>query len=319
MIGEFYSFKAVCKNIMKSISHSVLIFCVMLILHGCSGKSNSREDSRSEKSDYELLLEEINNDVTYAFHTDSYGNTILHKLNGQEYTLRYTKSQIISIAKAVLNQGVQVDEKNNYGETPLFHIIDGTNSGDYEGNNEAVTLELAKLYIDMGADVNFRSPETGNSVLQVCCNKGHLEALRMLISIGANVNNKDIRHGWTPLHSTIFWSNNYSVHTNRNKQLFCIATLIDNGALIDEPAYDNDEGFGFTPLHLAVNTGQADIVKMLLTSNANVNARLSNGGWTPCDYAVARGYDEILELLRLYGGKRKSEFGIIDNIISLFD
>lgn len=316
----FDSFRVTCKSIAKLIIRLFFILSVLLIFQSCGNKRNSRDNSTAGKSNYELLLEKINTDVTYAHQTDNYGNTILHKLNGREYTLKYTKDQIIDIARAVLNKGGQVDIANNYGNTPLFSILYETDSGDYEYNNEEVTVELAKLYIDMGANINFRSESFyGNSILQVSCIKGNPKAVKMLINKGANINNKDSKHGWTPLHSTIFWCSSHSVHTSRNKQIKCIALLIENGTLINEPAYNNDEGFGFTPLHLAVNTGQADIVKILLTSNANVNSRLKNGGWTPCDYAVEHGFDDILDLLRLYGGKRKSEFGIVDNIKTLFD
>ncbi len=300
----------------------VFIIGVFCTLQSCKNTNNSHSESANDtvvKNDYELLLDKINNDITFIHQTDDDGNNILHKLNGREYTLKYTKDQIIDIARAVLNKGVQVDITNNYGDTPLFSVLYGTDSGDYEYNNEEVSVELEKLFIDMGADINFRSERSfyGNSILQASCIKGNPKAVELLINKGANINNKDSKHGWTPLHSTIFWCTSHSVHTSRNKQLQCIALLIKNGALINEPAYNNDEGFGFTPLHLAVNTGQIDIVKLLITNNVLINAKDKNGN-TPCDYAVSKGNDDIFELLRLYGGKRKNEFTFVDKINNLF-
>jgi len=59
---------------------------------------------------------------------------------------------------------------------------------------------------------------------------------------------------------------------------------------------------GFTPLHLAVTNGYTDIVKYLLTTKADVNARNSYGG-TPLHLAamVKGQHSEIVEMLLSHG------------------
>jgi hypothetical protein len=51
-----------------------------------------------------------------------------------------------------------------------------------------------------------------------------------------------------------------------------------------------------TPLHLAVNAGNKELVERLLANKVNVNARNLNG-WTPLFYAAMANYTNILEML----------------------
>ena len=90
---------------------------------------------------------------------------------------------------------------------------------------------------------------------------------------------------------------------------------------------------GFTPLHLAASFNQSEIVKILVSSGADVNAK-SNNGRTPLDsYKVLKGTSpevratlnhldspefeasmkEIAELLRKHGGKTGEELKAAGN------
>jgi ankyrin repeat protein len=53
---------------------------------------------------------------------------------------------------------------------------------------------------------------------------------------------------------------------------------------------------GDTPLHLAILYGQRDVAKLLLSSNADVNAK-GHRGWTPLYCVAVKGYRDIAELL----------------------
>ena len=57
---------------------------------------------------------------------------------------------------------------------------------------------------------------------------------------------------------------------------------------------------GLTPLHRAVYYGLKEIVEIILTKNANVNAT-EEAGWTPLHYAAAMNQKEIAELLIAHG------------------
>jgi hypothetical protein len=53
---------------------------------------------------------------------------------------------------------------------------------------------------------------------------------------------------------------------------------------------------GFTPLHVAAETGQMRVAKLLMANKADVNAR-SNSGYTPLHRAALKGRKNIVELL----------------------
>lgn len=70
--------------------------------------------------------------------------------------------------------------------------------------------------------------------------------------------------------------------------------LIDEfGADVDYLSYDNcDE----SPLHMAVDAGQTSAVRVLISYDANVDAKDCNGK-TPLHYAAQRGYRGIMKIL----------------------
>ena len=57
---------------------------------------------------------------------------------------------------------------------------------------------------------------------------------------------------------------------------------------------------GHTPLHIAAGNGSEDIVRLLLASDADVNATDANGA-TPLHEAVARGHENVTKLLLANG------------------
>jgi ankyrin repeat protein len=62
---------------------------------------------------------------------------------------------------------------------------------------------------------------------------------------------------------------------------------------------------GGTPLHEAAASGHKEIVEVLVTKGADVNANI--GGWTPLHLAVDEGHTETADLLRNHGGKTGEE------------
>ena len=61
---------------------------------------------------------------------------------------------------------------------------------------------------------------------------------------------------------------------------------------------------GFTPLHLAVEAGHMDIIRLLLESGVEVNIK-STYGWTPLKIAAREGHLEIADYLISKGGKKR--------------
>ena len=98
-------------------------------------------------------------------------------------------------------------------------------------------------------------------------------SIRHFLDRNCNVNGKDV-DGWTALHI-------YAAH---NGPVEDIESLLSKGALINQVTHD----YGWTPLHLAVNNDNFNIVEVLITNGADVNAK-DLDDWTPLQIAAQNG------------------------------
>jgi ankyrin repeat protein len=79
---------------------------------------------------------------------------------------------------------------------------------------------------------------------------------------------------------------------------------VEAGFVIRKPRSDSNEPpayEGFTPLHMAVFTGNTEAARRLLTGGADVNPRF-NSGATPMELATAAGRLDMVKLLFEHGG-----------------
>ena len=116
---------------------------------------------------------------------------------------------------------------------------------------------------------------------------GDIEQVKLLISKGADVNEKD-PGGKTPLHCA------------SEKGHAEVARL-----LISQGAYVNAIGWEMTPLHFAAISGDKKTVELLLSEGAHINAKTRQGR-TPLFAAMASpavGRKEVVELLVSKGAK----------------
>jgi cytohesin len=83
-----------------------------------------------------------------------------------------------------------------------------------------------------------------------------------------------------------------------------VELLITKGANVNAK-----EEKGWTPLHFAAYYGHEEIVELLITKGANVNAK-ANDGRTPIDWAITQDNTETADLLRKHGAKSGAEDSI---------
>jgi len=111
---------------------------------------------------------------------------LLRKHGGKHSTINAAAwSGDTEAVKEFLAAGVNVNEKDEYGNTPLHRAA-------YYGHKEIVELLIAK-----GADVNAKT-KGGRTPLREAAAYGHKEIAELLIANGADVNAKDVG-GETPL------------------------------------------------------------------------------------------------------------------------
>ena len=175
--------------------------------------------------------------------------------------------------------------------------------------------------LDAGVDVNEES-STGLTPLHYAASSGHNDIVELLIERGANVNATYSGKGATPL-DYAHWGDHEEVietlnahnaqreHEKGGKGIGH-SSVIHDAALdgdIDEVQRQLDAGVdpnlksskGATPLFYAVYKGHLEIVELLITRGADVNAvYLSN---SVLDQAHSYGDQEIVELLETHGAE----------------
>ena len=115
------------------------------------------------------------------------------------------------------------------------------------------------------ADVLLRTPGlqadavngAGETLLMMAALRGHVDAMRRLIALGAQVK----REGWTPLH-----------YAASGESLAAAKLLLQQGAALDARAPN-----GSTPLMLAAGFGSIDVAELLLKEGADPTLRNKAG------------------------------------------
>ena len=183
----------------------------------------------------------------------------------------------LNIMKKLIDNGWDV----NYGEVlPLSIAV-----GSYCMLQDSLSLEIVKLLLKNGANVNGVEMNSCVSPLFIAVERNDTLMVNLLIKAGACVSVKNFV-GSTPLFAEC-----------NNKSADIAYILIKNGANINERDYDNR-----TPLFEAVWNVNFEIVSFLLQNGADVNAKSSH--WTVLDMPNR---EEIKELLCGYGAKHGYE------------
>jgi ankyrin repeat protein len=178
-----------------------------------------------------------------------------------------------TIAKLLLDKGVDASVRGRYGRTPRWMQPSAT---------------IAKLPLENDVDISMRD-SYGSTPLHLAASNGHEAIAKLLLKKGvyASVQNSN---GSTPLHFAAF-----------NGHEVIAKLLLDQGA---DASVDNNDGS--TPLHLAALRGHEAIAKLLLDKGVDASVQDAYG-YTPLHLAASCRHKGITKLLLKKGVDASAE------------
>ena len=219
----------------------------------------------------------------------------------------------IQKAKGALQKGADVNTRDSNGLTPLCLAV------------KAKNVEMVKLFLAYGADVNKSSNLTEMSPLTYAIQHGCIELVDLLLDHGAFFNYRD-GEGRIPLHLAIerqdlltvntllYRGADVHTHSNRSvstalgiaierKSIDIVKTLVRHGSDIEQLVSIKNPK---TPLVFAIENGMLATTKFLLDNGANVNGVLCGGGVSlersrPLYIAIQCGHLDLVKLLINHG------------------
>ena len=180
------------------------------------------------------------------------------------------------IVQLLLDAGANLEVEGRYDWTPLIGAA-------WTGRKD-----LAELLVQRGADVNQMKPGDWSPALSAA-HRGYIDILQLLLAHGADVNEKD-DSGWSLLH--------YATGKPDITKL-----LLEKGA--DPNVVDRENGC--TPLHYVASGSEEGkdyktVAELLISHGTNVNAKNWEGK-TPLTLAQEAGNTDIVKLLKKHGAK----------------
>ena len=249
-------------------------------------------------------------------------NTPTSSNNNKETPIHLVAEQgPVAILSVLLNHGADVRARNAIGNTPLMISA-------MESRADMVAALLAN-----GSDPN--SGTDIETALLLACRRGSHSAITALIEAGADVN-KSNKWGVAPLHEAAEWGSvtdvryllaydanpraraygintplYYALRTSDNPLPKVSNVEIVRALLETDVPRDDVFANGWTPIHLAVRSGNWEILQILLddqtaSGRVNIDGRLTDYGWTPLHLAVNNGERIMVKMLLACGADARA-------------
>lgn len=189
--------------------------------------------------------------------------------------------------KDLLDGGISLTGTDRLGKAPLHWAA------------QSGSVEMVKLLLESGAEINAQSPEFGFTPLHCAVHIDDDKIAALFLDYGADIEARD-NNGMTPLA--------VAAHM---KHFNCARMLVERGA--NMLATENKNGS--TPLHLAAKSGSKPIAGLLLEKGVSPLV-VDNSKWiTPKTYATINRDKEMRQLLSKYRSKGQVK-SILSNSVS---
>ncbi|WP_286206278.1 ankyrin repeat domain-containing protein [Candidatus Chromulinivorax destructor] len=196
------------------------------------------------------------------------------------------EKNMIELTALLLQQpAIDVTMKRRWGDTPL-HIA----------AREDLSGKLVAMLLQAGAHYNSKTKSGGSTPLSNAIHHKNIEATRLLIAVGANVN---INH-----YSFLDYCTKYQgYHDNR---LEVAQLLLRAGIIVDRVEKTDGRYIDMTPLKYAIVGNDHEMVALLAHYGADVNAVIKYKGREHLNqnilfYAINQGYLEMVKTLLKFG------------------
>ena len=224
-------------------------------------------------------------------------------VNGITPLLMAITNNHLDAAKFLLEKGAAANAADWWGRTPLLATVEIRNR-DYGRNNEhdidrPAALELIKMLLDRGADVNARTKEvppirrfitplgdlswvdfTGQTAFLRAALAGDMTLMRLLLDKGADPNISTFA-GTTPLMAAagVNWMNGQTFTESKEALMEAVRLCLDKGADVNAK-----NSMGVTAVIGAANRGSDDILELLVKKGARLDIK-DKEGRTPLVWA----------------------------------
>ncbi len=155
-----------------------------------------------------------------------------------------------------------------------------------DNDEKTVTRYVKEYYFNSRkVDLNARD-EAGMTAIAHAAKLGHADILNTMLKFGLSADTPD-KEGHTPLTLSLI-----------NKRREAAKVLVKRGADVNAHAADY-----ITPLHFAAHQGDIELVKLLVSYNADLDTVIVNNGYTPLHWAVIQGHANVVEFLVQSGAR----------------
>ena len=183
---------------------------------------------------------------------------------------------LVTLVQALIDRGSRVNERDNFGQTPLM-LAD-------EGKHNAVSLCLLRA----GASCEGLSEKQVNGLLRHACHEGDLLAIWTLIKNGCCSISILSKEDQVKVYC-------YAMKSEVQGCVFVAHTLLKNGFRFNSLSREEQEKL----LHFACRGGDVLVVEALLETGCNINCISKED--TPLMDATVNGHQEIVKKLILAG------------------